>query len=71
MKRPIEWHEECLRNSIISQEQRKAQLESIKKEVERGEKIITFHKVQILEAKRRGLTAFDGTKLMVRKKETE
>jgi hypothetical protein len=67
VKRPIEWHEQCLRNmekSAFSLIDKRNQLNL---EIARAERDCLFKRKQITEAQFRGMTEFDDGKLLVKK----
>lgn len=67
MKRPVSWHESCLVNSEASIDR---DLEIIKRQQERVSRDIEYCaklRAQIAEAKRRGMTEFDGDRLLVKR----
>ena len=64
MKRPVSWHESCLVNMEASIERDlaiiKRQQERTSRDIESAAKL----RAQIAESKRRGMTAFDGDRLL-------
>ena len=69
MKRkfPIAWHEECLVNFKVNLASLEAQLARMLDTVAIAKGRVQFLTAQIEEAKRRGLTEFDGERLLVRR----
>lgn len=69
MKRPVEWHEHCLANAEMSAAKKWEQVQSLKDDAARTEIANLFRREQIAEAKRRGITEFDGDKFNVKRKQ--
>jgi hypothetical protein len=65
---PVEWHEEFLKNATSSLTKKRWELERLEAEVKRDAENLKFRGEQIAEAKRRGLTAFDGERLLKKAK---
>lgn len=65
--RPIEWHEECVRNHRATLENEKRQLEGLLRRIEKSEEQLAFHELQIEEAKRLGKTSFDRDRFLANK----
>ena len=71
MKYPIEWHRECLENSIRTLATQVQERDNLQRNIERARDDIAFYSFQIDLAKERGLEGFDRDKLGIkRKKET-
>lgn len=67
MMRPIEWHEECLKNVKAGLENKKRALEQLKRDIELYEKDIELREHQIASTKAIGKTSFDPDKFRVKK----
>lgn len=66
-KKPIEWHEECLKDSTDTERRLREELDSLKEEVERICEENAFKTYQILLAKSMGKTEFDGEKFGIKR----
>lgn len=64
MKRPVEWHEECLANFLDGLESARLRAEQAAAHVARMEKAADFSRRQIAEAKRQGKDGFDSDRFM-------
>lgn len=71
MIQKIEWHEECLKNTEIYLKGKRDEEEQILKLIRRLENHIAFGRMQIEEAKKRGMTAFDGTRFLRKQRKVE
>lgn len=67
MKRSIEWYEECLKNSRDTEERMRRNHEEQRLAIDRLIDGNNRLSAQIVEAKRRGLKAFDERRFMVKK----
>ena len=61
---PIEWHKKCLQNATTYLEREIAELERMKRNVDRLREQTEFAKQQILEAERQGKDRFDPDKFL-------
>lgn len=68
MKRPIEWHEECLRNQRDELERAQHRLALAVESERRARADVDLRERQIAEAKRRGMDAFDSEKLLIKRR---
>lgn len=64
MKQPISWHEKCLDSSKTHLNRDLQDLESLQNKIRRQQALVRFREQQIAEAKRRGLKAYDETRLL-------
>ncbi|TXH43094.1 MAG: hypothetical protein E6Q97_34755 [Desulfurellales bacterium] len=67
MKHTIKWHEECLANSIRTNEGLRSEANRLLKMCEEADSWIEFYENQILQAKHRGVSEFDREKFGVKK----
>lgn len=67
VSRTIEWHKECLRNSIKYAEQKEKRLKQLSTELEKLSKRNTFYYNQILEANKQNKKTFDNEKFLIKK----
>ena len=72
MKKPIAWHEECLKNATESlardEAEFKRMVECRTEELQRSRLRVHLLSAQISEAKRRGKDGFDNDKFLVNRK---
>lgn len=68
MKMTIAWHKESLSNTYKSLERKKAQLEQLQKEIDRGAQEATFYHVQVHEAEVQGKDGFDSDLFLKKQK---
>lgn len=62
MKKPISWHEECLKNWRATHKEKMARLMAIADECERSRIDIEIYEYQIKRAKQEGRDGFDRDK---------
>lgn len=67
MKMPIAWHEENIKNKRAYFYRRQEELKRLQAEVDRLIKEIAFDENRVIEARSRGLTAFDPDRFMVKR----
>ena len=70
MKMSIEWHKESLKNTKLSLERKKRQLEDLQIEVARDLQRMTFYDAQVYEAIRQDKDGFDSDKFLKNVKAT-
>jgi hypothetical protein len=64
---PVEWHENCLKNGMITLQQEKNVLAFQQRRVERMLAECELHAIQISEAKRQGKKEFDRERFLVKR----
>ena len=67
MKKPIEWHLECLENRHLSLAKKKEALERAQQEYARASDKVDIYKMQIRRAINEGLNGFDRDRFRVGK----
>jgi len=67
MKRPVEWHEQCLANQKDYLRRKREEVERLLGEIERVFNKAVFYERQISEAKRRKMNGFDSDRLLVKR----
>jgi hypothetical protein len=65
MKMPITWHEECLKNRLISLERSKQELARKEQQVQRETAACRFTERQIEEAKNQKKDGFDDGRFLI------
>jgi len=70
MKMSLEWHKESLKNTKLSLERKKKQLEDLQIEVARDVQRMTFYNAQVYEAVRQDKDCFDSDKFLKNVKAT-
>jgi len=68
-KMSVEWHQDCLENSLRYEDELRERIEGMKEQLDRIHESNNFKKRQIALAKLKGVTEFDGDKFGVLKKE--
>jgi hypothetical protein len=68
MKMKLNWHKECLKNVKQYRDRQKSVVREAEEALERIETKILIMELQIDEAERKGLDAFDADRFMVRRK---
>lgn len=68
MKKPIAWHEECLKNWLESIERKRGEIERMQYGLEDSERGAKYLALQISSAKRIGKDGFDSERFMVSRK---
>ncbi len=64
MKRSVEWHEECLKHMEHNVEQVEREAARVMANAERLRADVDFLRQQIAAAKQRGMTEFEGERLL-------
>ena len=64
MLQTINWHENCLKNTLVSLNETKSKLDYLIDKYSRDKKSFEFYQLQIQEAKKFGKTSFDPEKFM-------
>jgi len=68
MKFPIKWHEENLKNFIVSLDGYKKQIERLMFTISQMEDEAEFRRLQISTAIKKGKDSFDGDRFLVARK---
>jgi multidrug resistance efflux pump len=63
-KRPLEWHEQCLRNTRASLAEAEAGAARAEQNAARLRNSVAFYQAQIDAAKARGMDGFDSERLL-------
>ena len=67
MKNPIEWHEDCLKNTKIYLSGKKSQYDRMGDEIKSLEEKVEFYTIQIELAKKKKILSFDEEKFGIRR----
>jgi hypothetical protein len=67
-KMPLDWHRKCLENKAAYVEATRKDVERRVAALERSELELLFYRMQVAEAEKRGVAAFDRDRLLVKHK---